>query len=210
MKTRGRKRPVDDVIDLCGFESSVDADDSVIESAMSLIPVCPADVAPIFATASSPYRDHFGASDTEVLDLLIGKDGCQGARVLYVPSVESRIRFGEKDGVVVIIDRTKHDHFKAYCFDFVNKIKASVGTRGISMYIKNSMSDSRLLTGFVDISPRLNHQVESECGAVAALYGRWFATTRTPQFQHNTELNVPLFSANVAAQMTMWRAARAN
>ena len=64
------------------------------------------------------------------------------------------------------------------------------------------------LADFIDISPSVGSQVESECGARAAVFARWFGTDR-PRASHNRhELNVPGFLVQVAALMQDWRAAR--
>ena len=60
---------------------------------------------------------------------------------------------------------------------------------------------------FINISPVLEAQNESECGARAALYAIWFARDRT-RGEGVDALPKTAFLLDVAAQMEAWRKIR--
>ena len=187
----------------------IDSDDEPFETTLERIP-SPKKVSKVFSQACHGYTRYWGATDQEVTDATQCGSGDKD-RVVYCQPTKSRVKKFGPQGITVII-RFAGVHFEVYCYDFDNKIKAFVGVQGgCQSRFESQAVESPDFGTFVDLSPELCEQNESECGARAALYASWFSTKRTPDRRHLGELDVSQFHeflSQVKAQMTAWRAAR--
>ena len=162
------------------------------------------------------YRQgHYGSSDREIYDYLqncaFGQD-VQLLDPLIITIHERRpnVRPPNHHGQVLLVCRPRRrSHWCALCFDFVFNIFGSVGAGHIHPDIAEYLNAHQIDIGqFQDITPAVGHQVESECGARAAIYCHWFGIVRTRSSINRRHINVPQFQADVAALMAAWRAVR--
>ena len=120
----------------------------------------------------------------------------------------SKIKNGVKQEGQLIVVGNKHAHWQLQCVDFDNHVHAQMGKHWSTMgkFLFNVLGVD--LSNFTDVSPPVGSQVESECGARAAVFARWFGTERPRASKDKRELDVPVFLAQVAALVLDWRAAR--
>ena len=162
------------------------------------------------------YRQgHYGCNDEELYAFL---RGCTfGAEVQWLDPLiitmhecKLNVRAPNHQGQLLLVCKPpRRSHWGALCFDFEHRIFGSVGAGRLHPTITDYLDAHHIMISrFQDITPAVGDQVESECGARAAIYCKWFATVRTRCSIDRRDIDVRQFHVDVADLMTAWRAAR--
>ena len=157
-------------------------------------------------------QGHYGANDTELYNFLSQQipqtPGVQWYDPLFT-KMKAHKALNRKGQLLITYNRARGSHWMAACFDHDKLIYGTMGTRDLSRPVTEYLESVHInIKEYCDITPAVGSQVESECGARAVVYCKWFATVRDRSSTDRRDMDIAQFKADVADCMAMWRAAR--
>ena len=159
---------------------------------------------------------HYGSGSNELQAFMEETEFPSDIRVLDPDALHAPTKLKTKlptNGQVLLLCNPRGGHWVAVCIDFPNRELGRMGVRQIpavvGCFLAANMDTLVDYHNFNDISPLgLGSQTESECGAFAALYCRWFGKERVPGANGARGLNIARFRGAAVTQMEVWRKAR--
>jgi hypothetical protein len=164
-------------------------------------------------------RGHYGAFSSELAQYLEDAKLGDNVRCMDPDKLYGAAKLKIKiscSGMLLIPCNPGGGHWITVCVDFDTQVYGIMGDRKLPIAVKKFVSmhadeESMVdLEKFTDISPRgIGSQIESECGARAAVYCAWFGKARDRRITGgHHQLDPRRFRCDVADLMAAWRSVR--